>query len=936
MQSFLDQLVVELNARFPGNLDQLCIVFPSRRASVFFQDALEKRLEGPAWSPEIYAIEDFVRELSDLTLLDPVSLAFELYPIYQEAYPEEPFDKFYSWGALMVSDFDEIDRYLLDADAIFANLYELKKIDTSIEAWLNEGGKLSEGQQSYLSFWDHLAPFYQKLKKRLLTRKSASAGLAMRQCAEKVSQEKPNLKWQKVVFAGFNAITPAEELLMRSLIDWEQAICFWDMDRYYVEDAGQEAGKYFRDIQNRWKDLSFDWIGDQLSTKEMEIRVSGIPHQVGQAKLAGNQLAELIPKVAQEDKVAVVLPDENLLFPLLHSLPEVVKEVNITMGFPLRNTPLYSLVDSIISLHENSARLRPYVRSGDLYYYRDVRQIINHPYIKNIAFDDTLEMLKEISNNNLIYLSVNYFRKFPEDTLIGFLFQPWESIQQAISFFLDLFRKLKSSMDGPDGEKKKMPDLEAEFLYHFYTLTSRLEEKISRYTFSFDLKTFRRLYKEVIQTGSLPFSGEPLKGLQIMGMLETRVLDFDHLIILSTNEKILPNTPQAATFIPYNLRKAFGLPTYEDKDAIFAYHFYRLLQRAKTVQLIHNTESDTFGAGEKSRFVAQIKAELLERNPKIKYQEETLFFTLNREEIIPVTVPKSPEVFQTLRDYCQERGLSPSALSSYIACPLRFYFRYIVRLKEKEDVEESMEDNTFGQVAHAVLEELYEPFKGKTLTSSDLQKLQKQVDASVDKQFVSITRQENLSTGKNKLLLGVIRNMVRELLEADEKDTPFEIIGLEEEMEVKLKAGKDQDEIAIRGVLDRIDKRQGVVRIIDYKTGGTSERLEVKEFSDLLEKKNVRKAFQLSSYAFLYLRNFPDTPQVQSGIYYLRDLTEGLKLLQTGSQLSDSLDYESLYAFEGQIHNLLEEIFDPETPFAQTEDTDQCRICAYQTICARN
>lgn len=934
MVSFIGQLVEELLEQHKDDLDQLCVVFPSKRACVFFKDALTRSVKGPTWSPGVFAIEDFVREIHPRTLLDQVSLTFELYPIYKEYFPNEPFDKYYSWGSMLIGDFDEIDLHKVDAGQLFRNLYDLKEIDTTIDAWLNEDGKLSSFQEGYLKFWNLMGELYKRLHHKLDQRGMASPGMAMREIADEFSKKAPKIPWDKVVFAGFNALAPAEESLIRSLVHHGMAECYWDLDRYYVDDPHQEAGAFFREMRDRWKTTDWKWIGENLSKAPKHITVTGVPQRVGQAKVAGLKLAELLEEHPEGlENTAVVLPDEGLLFPLLHSLPQGFDKINVTMGYPLRNTPLYSLVESIIQLHENADRLRPGEKSS-IFYFRDVMSILRHPYVHSILREESRELLREIAKENLVYISPKYFEAFEEQEpghFLSFLFQRWEHVTHAIDFFLDLYRKLKVSFEV---KGRKTPTIEAEYLFHFFTLTQKLRDKLDAYAMDFELRIFRRLYRDVIQGGSIPFSGEPLEGLQVMGMLETRILDFDRLIVLSVNEGVLPAKPNLQSFIPYSLRKEFGLPTHEDKDAIYAYHFYRLMQRSKEVTLIYNTEPDTFGSGEKSRFIAQMEAELELRNPNAVIKQETITFPSGDEDSIAVEVPKVKAVLDRLTEYATEKGFSPSALSTYLNCPLQFYYQNLMRLYEKEEAEESMEEHTFGKVLHGTLEVLYGPYKDKVIQPDDIRSFGEQLEGVIEAQFKLETRTENHKYGRNRLLLGVIRNLVEKLLEIDVEDAPFLVLGLEEELETLVRTIRYPDGVKLRGFIDRIDVVDGMTRIIDYKTGKV-KRLDLKGFEEIREGGPKREAFQLSTYAYLYLRNAENPDEVKPGIYFMRNLSDGFQPLKSGPTQAETLDLESLLDYESELVNLLDEVFDPEQPFVQTEDPDRCRFCAYTGICVR-
>ncbi len=935
MISFIEQLVQDLEDKYGAELGELCVVFPSRRACVFFKDTLQRSFSSPGWSPEVFAIEDFVREICSRTILDDVSLTFELYPLYREYFPGEPFDRYYSWGNTLISDFDEIDLYRVKAKNIFRNLFELKSMDATIDSWLEESGELSEFQAKYLQFWELMGILYEGLRKKLEAQGKASLGMATRQLADQFEAAPPTIPWKTIIFAGLNALTPAEEGMIKALMDHGMAECYWDLDAYYVENKFQEAGHFFRVLRDKWKLKDWSWIGNHLSQGKRKITLTGVPQRVGQAKVAGLKLKSWLDDPKPEEKTALVLGDENLLFPLLHSLPEGYNRINVTMGYPLRNTPLYSLIDTIIQLHENAERLHP-GRKDNVYYCRDVINILRHPYVASILGGTSRDLLVEIEHDNLIYIPPKFFDQFKDEDqehLLSFLFQPWEQIDQVIAYFLELYQRLRVAME--DGRGTGItPTLESEYLFHFFTLTQKLNDKLDAYFADFELKVFRRLYREVIQNGSIPFSGEPLEGLQVMGMLETRALDFDRLMILSVNENIIPSRARTVSLIPYTLRKGFGLPTHEEKDAVYAYHFYRLLQRSREVVLVYNTQQDTFGSGEKSRFIAQLENEISEKNPELEIERETITFPLSPEPILPIVVNKAPDVLATLKAYIADKGLSPSALSTYFNCPLQFYYRYVLRLREQQELEESMEENTFGSILHGVLEELYLPFQGKEINPEEIQGFRKQLDSAIKNQFFQITRTENSNFGRNRLLLGVIRNLVSKLLDIDENQAPFFVKGLELELETLLPTPRVPEGVKLRGFIDRVDELQGETRIIDYKTGMVN-RLYLKDFEQIREGANKREAFQLSTYAYLYLRNFPAVEEVSPGIYYLRNLSKGAHFLETGPLKSTTLDLESLLDYESEIVSLIDDIFDPDIPFSQTAEIERCRFCSYKTMCGR-
>jgi CRISPR/Cas system-associated exonuclease Cas4 (RecB family) len=742
-----------------------------------------------------------------------------------------------------------------------------------------------------------------------------------------------------VVFAGFNALSPAEEQLISSLRKWGLAECYWDLDEWYTERKQQEAGKFFRSLRKRWEadDPSlrggWEWIGQALETGQKEMVVTAVPKRVGQAKAAGLLLAEMAGGVANES-IALVLPDENLLFPVLHSLPATLQDVNVTMGYPLRNTPLYGLVDAVLTLHENAERLRPSGKGESVYYFRDIVAILRHPYIHQLATEESRETMRQITQENMIYLAPGYFLRFGAGHILRFLFSPWGSVSDATQYLQDLFLKLKGAFEARQKTENPLPTVESEILFQFHSLTQKLKAKLAKYLDEEELDTFRRIYREVIAGASLPFAGEPLKGIQVMGMLETRVLDFERLIILSANEGILPPRQSQNSMVPYGIRKAFGMPTYEDKDAVYAYHFYRLLQRASQVRILYDAVSDGLGGGERSRFIAQIEVELMARNPGLRLRHETFTFPSEPEAARPVIVWKDASVLRKLVGLGQENGFSPSSLNSYLQCSLQFYFRQVLGLREQTLPEETMEDNTFGSVVHKIMERLYLPHVGQTLQPEDIRRLMEGIDATSEMVFAEKTHGQDHRTGHNRLLLGVVKDLVRQMLELDRMDAPIELIGLEQRLEALVPTTGHPGGLKIAGVVDRIDCVGGKTRIIDYKTGRV-DSLAVRNFLELKDGAPKKEVFQLGSYAYLYYANHSPERPVYPGIFAMRNLSDGIKTLEYGPQKAPDFDLMSFSEFQGLLTNILDDILDPGLPFVQTNDVGRCLFCPYKVICNR-
>jgi CRISPR/Cas system-associated exonuclease Cas4 (RecB family) len=943
MQStFIGKLTQTILADHGHNLSEVCIVFPSRRASVFFKDSLLGAISGTSFCPSLLTIEEFVHQLHPVTVLDNTSLIFELFPIYRDFFPEESFESYFSWAGTLIQDFDEIDRSLVDADKVYQNLFDLREIDATIGGWWVAEGKTSDYQARYLNFWQQMPHLYHRLKTRLKAQGFAMPGQALRDLTEKMETEIPPLPWERVVFAGFNALSKAEESLIGKLLSVGKAKVYWDFDRWEVDNPLQEAGRHFRKLRDSWeqqgicKRADWTWIEDRLTKEPKKIVITGVPKRVGQAKAAGLKLREILAQTSRPEKIAVVLPDENLLFPLLHALPPELKEVNVTMGFPLRHTPLFGLVESLVEMHENAERLQP-GRVTPKLYFRDVRVILRHPYVQQLAFEEVRRTLSDMNKDSMNYLPEHYFLEtFGEDHFLTFLFGPWSDVPQVIGYFLELFSHVRKCLERPDGS---LSAFEGEYLFQFHTLTQKLRDKLEHYSVTLDQRMFRRIYRDLVRQASIPFAGEPLQGVQVMGMLETRALDFEKIVVLSVNEGILPTKPKSNSFIPYSLRKAFGLAVQEDKDAVYAYHFYRLLHCPDVVYLLHNTEQDSMGSGEKSRFISQVLMELAPSNPLLQIKNETLTFPTHKEIAKAIQVVKTEAMLAALRDSMnrvypdRKSGFSPSALSTYISCSLKFYFRYVLHLREKDDMEHSMAPHTFGKVLHKVMENFYAPFKGRPVTESDVAEMRNRSREAVLEAFVQETKTTQYSQGKNYLLVRVIGDLVNQMLELDAKQTPFEIVDLEHEITGKIVTERNPDGFALRGFIDRMDRKQGVLRIVDYKTGKVELR-SLESFADLVESNNHAEAFQLALYAWMCLKSGTSGPTVKAGIYPMRTLSRGFQPLALKKSETE-FDEVSMREFEDTLSGLVDEIFDEQIPFIQTEDPKRCEFCAYKNMCVR-
>lgn len=953
MQSFLEKTVDYLFEKYGEGISELCIVLPNRRAGLFLKTHFSKRLKKVFWSPEIYATEDFIALLAELEMADTTTQLFELYETIKEVnlQQSETFNDFSKWGQILLSDFNEIDRYLIDAKQLFGNLQNIKEL----ESWsLNNEEELTDFQKQYLEFWKLIGHYYSNFTKRLLDKNQAYQGMAYRIVAGKAEQCVKKHSWKKIIFAGFNALNKAEEKIIETLVNADLAEIVWDTDTYYLNNPNQEAGRFIRRYNDsgRFKNIKANNISIEetlLSNEKKTITVIGAAKNIAQAKVAGNLIDELQQLHPGLQTTALVLADENLLFPVLHSLPENLRDINVTMGYPLRNTPVSGYFDLIFSMHENALKLSkgkiPYS-----YYHSDVIKILHHPYTAIALSSTNKKSIKKaihaIQERNIVFASQSLlssifseFKFQAEWEHLQPIFDFWKTPEDALACIHYLIDALKQGIiDNLESDTKV--NLELEYLFAFTKIIKRIQTLMASYHSIQDVLTLRGILNQLVRSSTLPFYGEPLMGLQVMGMLETRTLDFENVILLSCNEDILPSGKTVNSFIPFELKRFFGLPTYMDKDAIFSYHFYRLLQRATTIYLIYNTENDELGNGEKSRFLTQLLYELPKVNPHVIINEKLL-----NVPVIPVTdehiaIQKTPKILDILNQKAAY-GFSPSALNKYRNCSLEFYFHVVAGLKAADEIEESIGADTLGNSIHEVLEILYKPAIGKKLTEALIAEMQKNAENVMMAVFEKKYSKSEMSYGKNLLTLKValkfITNFLRlesqRLKESEKKGIPQMIMALEEELLAELSVNGAP--VKIKGKADRIDHVGSVTRIIDYKTGLAENReLKLEEWDDIRTDAKLAKSFQLLMYALMYQKMNPAmTDNLLSGIISFRSLSEGLKTVKVNNV--DVLNSETLSEFEVQVKQILADIFNPEIPFQQTAELENCTYCLFKGICNR-
>jgi RecB family exonuclease len=941
MTTFLQKTADYIYNHYQDKLEDTCIILPNRRAALYLKKFISEKAQKNIWSPQIFAVEDFIATISDKIIVDNVSLLFELYNIHQELEKGDArsFDEFISMGEIMLHDFNEIDLYLVNTESLFSFLSETK----AISLWNLDGKELTAFQQKYLKFYNSLNTYYKLLNERLFSRNQAYQGNLYRFVADNITEQIQKIKWNQLVFAGFNALTTSEETIIKYLMKEGIAKTLWDVDEYYLNNPQQEAGKFIRKYSESWLN-NIEWIGNDLKTGAKEINIIGVPMKIGQVKYAGNLLNDIYNKEGNLEHTALVLNDENLLIPMLHSIPEEAKTFNVTMGLPFKHAVLYNLIDAVLLLHENRIRLSNPQKGKNGFYFKDITKVLSHPYLMSeFNFEEIISSIG--ISNRLFYDSDELVKKIQgivpaDDSVISNVFLIWQNPKDAIFYLKGLTDILHLRF-----KSDKNRFLEDEYLYHFAKLLFQLDNLPELHQSFITIRTFRSIFTRLAAKTSIPFYGEPLEGLQIMGMLETRTLDFENIVMLSVNEGILPASRSLNSFIPLDIKHQFGLPDYADKDAIFAYHFYRLLQRAKKVFILYNTEADEFSGGDMSRFIYQIVNELPKYNPNIMIQEQLL--NISSEDNLQnkdIQIIKHENILKRLNELAM-KGFSASALNTYINCSLQFYFKNVAGIEELEETEEIIAANTLGSAVHDVLAELYQPFIGKILSADDIKMMFPKVEALTEKYFIKWYKDGDISFGINLLTVKMAKIFIANLLKNEalyidkilKENTLLTVNMLEQKLECVLDCYiSDQIPfIKLKGYVDRIDSTPGFIRIIDYKTGNTLQsELNLTDAGLLITDPKFAKSMQLLIYALLYMKEHPENENpMQAGIISLRNQAKGF--MNVNYEGNMFLSAENLHEFEKILSKLIQEIFDETLPFEQTENEENCLYCAYKEICGR-
>lgn len=979
MKTFLEEVAEKIHKEHP-KLDEVTVVFPNRRATLFFRKHLGSFLTRPAFAPKIITIEDFISGFSTWKIPDRLILISLLFTAYKKVIPSsgpEPdaegmayLEHFYFWGDMLLRDFDEVDKHLIPARQLFKDLSQQKELDASFdflteeqqqflkEFWGHFEVHQSANKRRFLQVWKRLGEVYDRFKTDLQEKGFAFEGMLHRAVAELLSRDNGVALQQSgpLVFAGFNALTAAEEKIMSYFVDHHGAKVYWDLDAYYVHNVRQEAGKFFREYQDNpvlgrtfSPDVPAHFQEKILSGRE--VNLYGAAQPVGQAKMMSQVLNAAMQKGLNPEETLIVLADEKLLIPVLHGISGSVEKLNVTMGFPLTSTPLFNLIELLIDLQ--------ITRKGDHFNHRVVLGLLGHPYVVAADTISASAKRKQIVRSNWVNIPKSYLAT--EVALHRIIFQEVQDDRRSISNALVEYLQI---IIQAIGALPTLSGFDKEYAFHFLKFFNLLEIVLHSPDTPLNerkvlmpgapdvqgIKSFLRLFRQLVRMQKIPFSGEPLTGLQVMGVLETRNLDFKNVFVLSLNEGAFPSRGNKDSYIPHNIRKAYGLPTLAHQDAMYSYLFYRTLQRAENIFLFYNSETDVLGQGEMSRYLQQL---LFESGLNIK--KHVLHNPIRPRSITPVRIEKNEIVLGNLEKLNEidgrHKGISPSALNTYIECGLQFYFRYVARVREPDEVEEELDARVLGIFLHDVMENFYRGLasaKGSRLVEkADFKNADRTLDLLIDQVFIETYKLDPGKpveyAGQRLVVREVVKRFAAQIIKMDEAYAPFTIEALEHgDMTYPVKIDRPPYKAILGGKIDRVDSKDGLLRIIDYKTGKDELRFESVASLFSRESKRNKAAFQTLLYALMYMNGASASEHRHVARRVVPGLINRINLfdedfqfgLWVGKQhVNDAA--EIFPEFRERLKALLEEIYDPEKPFDQTANTESCKYCAYRQICYR-
>lgn len=906
MVTFLGELIKTIITT-EKNLSKITFVLPSKRACFFLKKELVFQNQETQFSPNLFSIEDFASTVSDLKILDKTQLLFELFESYNTLglnHENESIEQFAGWAPTLLSDFNELDSYRIEQKRFFDYLSNIKEMDH----WYLKDEKTNL-IKNYIRFWNSLPILYEHFVNKITAKGYAYQGLVYREAAGNIEHYIQANPSQKYVFIGFNALNTCEQHILQELLETGNTKIFWDADGHFANLEQHSASFFMNQFQKQWKwyrKNDFQTINNNYA-KEKNISTYGASKNIGQIKLIANILSTLTEETIQN--TAVILADENLILPMLNALPRNIKEVNITMGLALDKMPVTHFFEKLLKIQS---------QNSDTFYHKEISQLMSHPLGQIIMPVAGKKILAQLIQSNKVYISIEELLEITkadqEQKEVELLFSSWkDNPKTALKQIKEVAIYIKSKITHSPNPALRTA------LHKNFLIFQQLESLIVKYPYITSITSLLKFYKETVSTTTLDFEGEPQKGLQIMGLLETRALDYETVIIASVNEGILPAGKSNNSYIPYELKKEYALPTFKEKDAVYTYHFYRLLHRAKKVHLLYNNLSEGINSGEKSRLIYQIQYENLPQHNITNYTVSPHFEVAEKHK---KEITKTPEVLEKLKKLATN-GLSPSAITTYIRNPFDFYIRYVLGIDETDSVEETIEANTLGTIIHNSLEKLYKPYVGEILSKEIIPLLQSNVNTVVAEQFQDVYKSGDISFGKNLIIFEVAKRCVANFLNLEKTSLKEQkkliIKQVEQNIEAVFPVTELPFQIKIKGMVDRVDIFENMLRIIDYKTGKVEARdLKISSWEELALDYKYSKAFQVLTYAWIWQQNNP-FQEAMAGVVSFKNLGSGFIPFEDSGKKSAIVTAGTIEEFSVVLRKLILEIFDPNIPFIEKE-----------------
>lgn len=892
MHHFIKNVIEKIFADKTRNISNSIIILPNKRSQVFLKKEISNVSKKTIFAPKIYDIEEFMSVISGIEKISDTELLFEFYNVYSTHTKDdkESFEEFISWAKTLLKDYNEIDRELCNTESLFDYLKAFKDL-THWSSYEKETTLI----KNYKEFWGKIKVYHNDLNDRLTKKRRGYQGLIYREAVERIQGYIESTSDINHIFIGFNALSKSESEIIQEIISKKGEI-YWDIDKQYLNSEYNNACLFIQSYLKNWsyyKNNDLEIFSDDYKRKK-NIQSIGTPKNIGQVKYVG----ELLNSLSSEeiDDTAIVLGDERMLIPLINSIPSNVKNINVTMGYPLKNSNIFSFFYLLLRIHS---------KNQSTFYYKYILSILSHELIAPILNKST-DVCQMIKKENLIYMTMNEIIEIDKGNkaIFKLLFSKWKDADEGISSCIQLIELIKQYYS----KNPKKDFINLELLYNINKIFMQIKISSKKFDYLKSINSLKVIFKELCEISSTPFNGEPIKGLQIMGMLETRLLNYKNIIITSMNEGILPVGNNTNSFIPFEIKRENNLQTFKEKDAVFAYHFYRLIQRAQNIWMLYNTEPDSMNNGEISRFITQIEVEgihnvnaniLVARTP-LKYKNEIVY---NKTKAVQ---KKLETIFSN--------GISASMLCLYSLDKIKFFENYILGLK-KEKVEETIASSTLGNIIHDSLELLYMELVGNYLDIKSLEKLKDSINNCVVSNAEKYVRTRNLKKGKNVIIIETAKKYVESVIDIDLKEltdgNTIKIISIEKEFRSELMG--EGKKYKIRGKIDRVDEKNGELRIIDYKSGKKlyKRNLEVKDIKEIRDEKGIYN-LQLLIYMIGVYKEL-DTKYIKSGIISLKNINEGV--LAGVFEGKSSLSIENIKTYEKEIISLINDILDLKIEF---------------------